>query len=105
MIEADELDIARDELLYLVADCPGFIEAHNLLAMLALEEEILSALDPEKYIAMAIDSARLMGSAPAAGSRSNSGQRRPFARSWPASSASPASSPCSPSSTGRSFPM
>ena len=38
MIEADELDIARDELLYLVADCQGFIEAHNLLAMLALEE-------------------------------------------------------------------
>jgi len=38
MIEGDELDIARDELLYLVADCQGFIEAHNLLAMIALEE-------------------------------------------------------------------
>lgn len=38
MIEGDELEIARDELLYLVADCPGFMEAHNLLAMLALEE-------------------------------------------------------------------
>ena len=38
MIAADETEIARDELLYLVADCPGFIEAHNLLGMLALED-------------------------------------------------------------------
>ena len=38
MMQADELDIARDELLYLVADCKGFLEAHNLLGMLAIEE-------------------------------------------------------------------
>lgn len=33
-----EEEIARDELLYLVADCHGFLEAHNLLGELALEE-------------------------------------------------------------------
>src|SRR5262249_41730770 len=38
MISASELEIARDELLYLVADCRAFLEAHNLLAELALEE-------------------------------------------------------------------
>lgn len=38
MIAAGELEIARDELLYLVGDCRGFLEAHNLLAELALEE-------------------------------------------------------------------
>ncbi|MGQ0637216.1 MAG: hypothetical protein ACT4QC_21620 [Planctomycetaceae bacterium] len=38
MIEAGELEIARDELLYLVSDCRGFLEAHNLLGELALEE-------------------------------------------------------------------
>ncbi|HEY2251312.1 MAG TPA: hypothetical protein VGH74_09635, partial [Planctomycetaceae bacterium] len=31
MIAAGELEIARDELLYLVSDCRGFLEAHNLL--------------------------------------------------------------------------
>lgn len=36
MIDGDELDIARDELLYLVADCHEFFEAHNLLAEVAL---------------------------------------------------------------------
>lgn len=38
MIEHQELEVARDELLYLVGDCRGFVEAHNLLAELALEE-------------------------------------------------------------------
>lgn len=38
MIAAGELEIARDELLYLVADCRAFLEAHNLLGELALEE-------------------------------------------------------------------
>lgn len=42
MIAADEGEIARDELLYLVADCQGFIEAHNLLGDLAVQEEDLS---------------------------------------------------------------
>ncbi|MFN0052361.1 MAG: hypothetical protein ACKV0T_09220 [Planctomycetales bacterium] len=38
MIDGGELEIARDELLYLVSDCRGFLEAHNLLGELALEE-------------------------------------------------------------------
>src|SRR5579863_898243 len=42
MIAGGELEIARDELLYLVSDCRGFLEAHNLLAELALEEEDIS---------------------------------------------------------------
>jgi hypothetical protein len=39
MIAGGELEIARDELLYLVSDCRAFLEAHNLLGELALEEE------------------------------------------------------------------
>lgn len=39
MIAEQEFEIARDELLYLVSDCRGFLEAHNLLGELALEEE------------------------------------------------------------------
>ena len=42
MITAGELEIARDELLYLVSDCRAFLEAHNLLGELALEEEDIS---------------------------------------------------------------
>lgn len=42
MIAAGELEIARDELLYLVSDCRGFLDAHNLLGELALEEEDIS---------------------------------------------------------------
>lgn len=38
MMAGDEGEIARDELLYLVSDCRPFLEAHNLLAELALEE-------------------------------------------------------------------
>lgn len=38
MIRAEEFDIANDELLYLVSDCRGFIEAYNLLGELALED-------------------------------------------------------------------
>lgn len=38
MIAGGEAEIARDELLYLVSDCRGFLEAHNVLAELALEE-------------------------------------------------------------------
>ncbi len=39
MIAAGEFEIARDELLYLVSDCRAFLEAHNMLGELALEEE------------------------------------------------------------------
>jgi len=38
MIRAEEFDIANDELLYLVSDCRGFLEAYNLLGELALED-------------------------------------------------------------------
>jgi hypothetical protein len=37
MIEAKELEIATDELRWLLADCPDFIAAHALLGELALE--------------------------------------------------------------------
>ena len=37
-----EFEIARDELLYLVADCRGFLEAYIQLAELALEDEDIS---------------------------------------------------------------
>lgn len=37
-----EFEIARDELLYLVADCRGFLEAYLQLAELALEDEDIS---------------------------------------------------------------
>ncbi|MES2792560.1 MAG: hypothetical protein V4719_23310 [Planctomycetota bacterium] len=37
-----EFEIARDELLYLVADCRGFLEAYVQLAELALEDEDIS---------------------------------------------------------------
>lgn len=36
MIDAGELEIARDELLWLIRDCQDFIEAHCLLGQLAL---------------------------------------------------------------------
>lgn len=39
MILRDEQEIARDELLYLVADCRGFLEAYCVMAEQALEEE------------------------------------------------------------------
>jgi hypothetical protein len=42
MITGGELEIARDELLYLVSDCRAFLEAHNLLGELALEENDLA---------------------------------------------------------------
>lgn len=39
MIAGEEYEIARDELLYLVADCRAFFAAHNLLGELALLDE------------------------------------------------------------------
>jgi hypothetical protein len=36
MMRAEEYDIARDELLYLVSDCRAFFTAHNLLGEIAL---------------------------------------------------------------------
>jgi hypothetical protein len=37
MIDAGELDVARDELVWLLEDCRDFLAAHRLLAEIALE--------------------------------------------------------------------
>lgn len=39
MVAAGETDIARDELVWLLAECPDFLEAHLHLGLLALEED------------------------------------------------------------------
>ncbi|NBV46916.1 MAG: hypothetical protein EBR86_15090 [Planctomycetia bacterium] len=39
MLEAGEDEIARDELVWLLSECPDFIEAHVHLGLLALEAE------------------------------------------------------------------
>lgn len=38
MVEAGETEIARDELVWLLADCPDFLDAHVQLGLIALEE-------------------------------------------------------------------
>lgn len=38
MIEAGEGEIARDELVWLLSECPDFLDAHVRLGLLALEE-------------------------------------------------------------------
>jgi hypothetical protein len=42
MLTAGEIDIARDELLWLLEGCRDFVEAHKLLAELAVAENDLS---------------------------------------------------------------
>lgn len=39
MIEAGEIDVATDELRWLLSDCADFIDAHRLLGELAIEAE------------------------------------------------------------------
>ena len=39
MVRAGETDIARDELVWLLSECPDFLEAHVHLGLLALEGE------------------------------------------------------------------
>ena len=39
MIEAGETEIAREELVWLLSECPDFLEAHLQLGLLALEED------------------------------------------------------------------
>jgi len=39
MVEAGETEIARDELVWLLSECPDFLEAHVHLGLIALEEE------------------------------------------------------------------
>jgi len=38
MVEAGEVEIARDELVWLLSECPDFLEAHVHLGLIALEE-------------------------------------------------------------------
>jgi hypothetical protein len=38
MLAAGETEIARDELVWLLSECPDFLEAHLKLALIALEE-------------------------------------------------------------------
>jgi tetratricopeptide (TPR) repeat protein len=38
MLEAGETDVARDELVWLLSECPDFLDAHVHLGLLALEE-------------------------------------------------------------------
>lgn len=39
MVAAGETDIARDELVWLLSECPDFLEAHLHLGLLALEDD------------------------------------------------------------------
>ncbi|RLS35644.1 MAG: hypothetical protein DWH79_01700 [Planctomycetota bacterium] len=39
MVESGEADVARDELVWLLSECPDFLEAHLHLGLLALEED------------------------------------------------------------------
>jgi len=39
MIEAGETEIAREEIVWLLSECPDFLEAHLQLGLLALEED------------------------------------------------------------------
>lgn len=39
MIEAGETEIAHDELVWLLSECPDFLEAHVQLGLIALEDD------------------------------------------------------------------
>jgi tetratricopeptide (TPR) repeat protein len=39
MVESGETEIARDELVWLLSECPDFLDAHVHLGLIALEEE------------------------------------------------------------------
>jgi len=39
MVEAGETEIARDELVWLLSECPDFLDAHVHLGLIALEED------------------------------------------------------------------
>ena len=38
MVEAGEVEIAHDELVWLLSECPDFLEAHVQLGLIALED-------------------------------------------------------------------
>jgi len=39
MIEAGEVDVARDELVWLLSECPDFLQGHLHLGLIALEDD------------------------------------------------------------------
>lgn len=39
MVEAGETEIARDELVWLLSECPDFLDAHLQLGLIALEDD------------------------------------------------------------------
>jgi hypothetical protein len=39
MVEAGETEIARDELVWLLSECPDFLEAHVQLGLIAMEDD------------------------------------------------------------------
>lgn len=39
MLEAGETDVAKDELVWLLSECPDFLDAHVHLGLLALEDD------------------------------------------------------------------
>lgn len=39
MVEAGETEVARDELVWLLSECPDFLEGHVHLGLIALEED------------------------------------------------------------------
>ena len=41
MVEAGEMEIARDELVWLLSECPDFLEGHVHLGLIAMEENDL----------------------------------------------------------------
>jgi hypothetical protein len=41
MVEAGEIEIARDELVWLLSECPDFLEGHVHLGLIAMEEDDL----------------------------------------------------------------
>lgn len=40
MVEAGETEIARDELIWLLSECPDYVDAHVHLGLLALEDDV-----------------------------------------------------------------
>lgn len=41
MVDAGEIEIARDELVWLLSECPDFLEGHVHLGLIAMEEDDL----------------------------------------------------------------
>jgi tetratricopeptide (TPR) repeat protein len=66
MVAAGEIDIARDELRWLLEECTDFIEAHKLLGELALAEDDLALARGHFGNAFQLGQAAIGRTAPAA---------------------------------------